>query len=323
MKRRGATVLATLLGTAGMWATAATAEAAYTWAGTWTTTVGGYPYADVVMDASGAGSYPGPSTISGGISGIDGRTNSGTWTQPTKSGYYTFNMSESGLGFTGTYSDGESGTCSSPPCTWDGTCSSGACLGNGPEAEPECEERSVFGCRWVIRFGFELRRGLPVSPLANELPRRLLAIDAETDGAKLLSQDRNPLFGEWNTQGHLIMRTIYRERGPGNDRRKIHFQIDPAGSYEREPGQIKLSTRLSVLESTDPKCPEHFVGRLRLKVRKLDGGGKAVKLIFDSIPDRNGDVFRCIYTNRFEELIWKTENFRRVRIGRPERVGLT
>jgi hypothetical protein len=323
MKRIGVVLAAVLSVTAICAATAAAAQAAYTWEGTWNSSFG-----PLTMDAGGDGSYPNYSgTIDGSVSGIDGRTNSGTWTEPSSDGTFVFNMNEAGTGFTGTW-ERTGGGCTFPPCTWDGICTAGACLENGPAEPPVCDESSVFGCRWAIRFGFDTRRGMPASPRANALPQKLLAIALETDGARLLAEERNPFLGEWQARGHLIMRTFYREPGPGHDRRKIDFFIEPPGTYEKEEDKITLSTRLSIFESTDPKCPERsdpyqFAGQLKLKARRLDSGRKAVKAIFDPIPNRHGNVVKCVAIDRFEELVWKTDDFSRFRIGRPERIGVT
>ena len=55
------------------------------------------------MDAGGDGSYPAYSgTIDGTISGAEGRTNTGTWQEPSSNGTYTFEMT-SAFGFQGTY----------------------------------------------------------------------------------------------------------------------------------------------------------------------------------------------------------------------------
>ena len=319
MRRGGLALVAAVLGVAGVLAVAATAQAAYTWAGTWNSTFG-----PIYMDANGAGSYPDHSgTLSGGVSGLDGRTNSGTWDQPTKSGTYEFNMSEPGKGFTGTYED-TGGGCVFPPCTWDGTCTAGACLGNGPDPPPACDEGSVFGCRWAVPFGFDTRRGSPAKPPADELPRKLLSVQAETDGARLLSMERNPLFGEWHATGSLIMRTVYREPGPGSDRRRIDFGVYPPGNHESTPGEeVKVTARLQVDHSTDPNCPMGVYGRMKLEARKRDSGDKVLKLTIDSVPNRDGDLIPCLFDRPLGELVWKTDDFRSFRIGRPTRIGTT
>ena len=68
-------------------------------------------------------------SISGGISGDEGRTNKGTWQESSTNGNYEFHMSESGRSFDGTYERSEGG-CVFPPCDWDGQCISGPCLQN-------------------------------------------------------------------------------------------------------------------------------------------------------------------------------------------------
>ena len=104
---------------------AAPAWGAYTWEGRWSSTFG-----SIEMTASGSGTYPNCGTISGGLSGDQGRTNKGTWQECASNGKYEFHMSASGTSFTGTYTRGTSDTCVSPPCTWDGNCVAGPCIEN-------------------------------------------------------------------------------------------------------------------------------------------------------------------------------------------------
>jgi hypothetical protein len=113
-----------------------------TWEGTWSSTFG-----DIKMTASGSGTYPNCGTISGSISGDEGRTNKGTWQECSSNGKYEFHMSGSGLTFDGSYTRGESDSCVFPPCTWDGTCISGACLENddpAPARPPHCGAASFL-----------------------------------------------------------------------------------------------------------------------------------------------------------------------------------
>lgn len=104
---------------------AAPAWGAYTWEGRWSSTFG-----SIEMTASGSGTYPNCGTISGGLTGDQGRTNKGTWQECSTNGKYEFHMSESGTSFTGTYTRGTSDTCVSPPCTWNGQCVAGPCFEN-------------------------------------------------------------------------------------------------------------------------------------------------------------------------------------------------
>jgi hypothetical protein len=118
----------TVLATAGCWVVTATAGADYTWEGIWSSTFG-----NIDMKADGSGTYPG-GTISGGVQGPDGRSNSGTWQESSSSGKYLFTMNTGGRAFAGTYSRDPGDGCVFPPCNWDGQCLSGACVLNGPSA---------------------------------------------------------------------------------------------------------------------------------------------------------------------------------------------
>jgi hypothetical protein len=122
MRHNGLAVAAVLVA-AGVGAVPA--WAAYTWEGRWSSTFG-----TIEMTASGSGTYPNCGTISGGLSGDQGRTNKGTWQECSSNGKYEFHMSESGTSFTGTYTRGASDSCVFPPCTWEGTCVAGPCFLN-------------------------------------------------------------------------------------------------------------------------------------------------------------------------------------------------
>jgi FecR-like protein len=134
MRRRlGPAAVAALAIAVSMSATAWAAS--YTWEGRWSSTFG-----TIEMTASGSGTYPNCGTISGGLSGDQGRTNKGTWQECSSNGKYEFHMSESGGSFTGTYTRGTSSTCVSPPCTWDGTCVAGPCIENTSSPCPGKEQ---------------------------------------------------------------------------------------------------------------------------------------------------------------------------------------
>jgi hypothetical protein len=215
---------ATLLASAAAAALAPRADAAYTWAGVWTSTFG-----TITMSADGSGTYTSfgnPGTLSGGISGTDGRTNSGTWTEGASAyGTYDFQMPVNGLSWDGTYIRTDpAGPCPSPPCDWDGQCQSGACLNNGPAPTPGYE----------VEFGFEIEPGLPSKVRRKELPRRLISITGHTDDARLFKQGPIGDHDITDAEGRMVLTTRYRDPDDTIDRRRIDRADGPQARIGRE-----------------------------------------------------------------------------------------
>ncbi len=315
--------VAILLGLAGAWVAPASTEAAYTWEGTWDTSFG-----PLTMDAGGDGSYPDYSgTIDGTISGTDGRTNSGTWTEPSSNGTYTFSMT-SAFGFEGTYARAPSTTtCPSPPCTWDGACAAGPCLENSagyPCTEPE--ERKAARrepCLYEVPFAFDLLRGMPSEPRASELVPDLVSVAAHTTRARLFAYRRKPAGGEFLASGDLTMTTRYEEPGGDTVRRLTDFRVGPTGYYDKEPGTLRVEALLRVANSEDLNCPAGVESKMTLTARKTGSGRTTVRLEIQSIPSEGGTGERvpCLTADEFGVLAWKTHDFRRVKIGRPRLVS--
>jgi hypothetical protein len=289
----------------------APAWAAYTWEGVWSSTFG-----DIKMDAGGAGTYPG-GTISGGITGEDGRTNKGTWQESSTNGNYEFHLSESGRAFDGTY-ERAGGGCVFPPCDWDGACISGPCRQNSaPERESCTRPRE---CQYEIRFGFDLRRGLPAEPPRRALAEDLVSVDAHTEGARLFSDEQKPEGGEFLATGDLEMATRYREDGEMS-RGRIIFRVGTIGYYDRSPRQVSVDAHLRNVYSTDPNCPMGADGFMQLEARKRDSGEKELKLVIATRPNSDDELIPCLETNGSRShLVWKTNDFKSFKIGRPRDV---
>ncbi len=317
MRRGGVALLAALLGIAGVWAVAATAQGAYTWAGTWDTNFG-----PVTMDAAGDGTYPDyDGTLTGSVSGPEGRTNSGTWDQPTKSGTFVFDMTEAGWAFNGTYEDAGGG-CVFPPCTWDGFCELGPCLANGPDVpEPCIEDRA--SCRFEIPFGFDLLSGPPSGTPERELPRRLLSATGETEGAKLLSETRASKFSDdLPSTGVLKMKTKYHQPGGGFERHRILFYIGDTGHFDRfDGGREKIATHMHVRRSNDENCPEGVTSYTTFEIRKVGATRKVVELEIRSTPNDASQRIPCLTDDENGVLHWKTGDFKSSRIDRPRLIG--
>lgn len=316
MTRRGVALLATLIGIAAVWVgTTATAEAAYTWEGTWDSTFG-----DIEMDAGGSGTYDTygqPSSISGSISGPDGRTNTGTWDEGESEGTFIFNMTPGGATWVGSYERTEGG-CVFPPCAWDGTCVSGACVENSPPPTHAYE----------VQFEFELwrgfRRGLPSGVPRSDLPRRLLSIEAETGDARLLSKDPISDDDITDVEGEIEMKTRYRRADGTVAKRRITFEFGPDGFFKKSPGKVAVQADFEVVDSDDQRCDAGQVGQMQLQSRKLNPFKKALKLtIEENEDDEAADPLDCLRKNEFEdeELIWTTDDFKSFRIGRRQLIG--
>jgi hypothetical protein len=104
-------------------ATAHGAQAARTWAGTWSTTATSRP---MVLDATGSGTAFDSGTIRGAV---NGDANKGTWDNGNGStGTFEFELDRAGLSFTGVGNFDEPGIADEFP--WNGTCTAGPCLEN-------------------------------------------------------------------------------------------------------------------------------------------------------------------------------------------------
>ena len=287
------------------------AYAAYTWEGVWSSTFG-----DIKMSASGSGTYPGGS-ISGGISGEEGRQNKGTWQESSTNGTYEFLMSESGRSFDGTY-ERTGGGCVFPPCDWDGQCISGPCRQNSaPEPGDACRGRS--DCRYEVSFGFDLKRGLPARPSKSELPPKLVSIDAHTESARVFTFDPPPGGVDWSAVGDLVMRTRYRDHGE-IDKRRIVFRMGIDGFYNRSGNTLTVEAYLRPASSHDENC-EGVASIMTMEVRKRDSGEKDVELEMKSRLNRDDEVVPCLTDRERGVLRWTTNDFKSVRIGRPRLVN--
>jgi hypothetical protein len=200
-----------------------------TWEGTWSSTFG-----DIEMTASGSGTYPNCGTISGGISGDEGRTNKGTWQECSSNGKYEFHMSGSGLTFDGSYTRGESDSCVFPPCTWDGSCISGACLENddpAPARPPHCGAASFLadaaaqGCDLgSLPIGKRVTVDFPkpgktknISPreIPPETYKLILEILAEQEAERLITALTAKLKGLQNARDAIAACIMFTKSGFG------------------------------------------------------------------------------------------------------------
>ena len=103
------------------------AQAARTWAGTWSTTASVHP---MVLDEKGSGTAFGTGTIRGGVKGD---VNKGTWDNGNgTTGTFEFELDPDGLTFTGEGRYDDTGI-STNPFPWNGTCTAGPCLQNSAD----------------------------------------------------------------------------------------------------------------------------------------------------------------------------------------------
>jgi hypothetical protein len=105
------------------------AQAARTWAGTWSSTAGG----EMVLDTKGSGTYSsGRATIRGGV---NGDLNKGTWDNGNgTTGTFEFRLEPDGHSFLGTanYDDPQI----AGRFAWNGVCTAGPCLQNSESDDP-------------------------------------------------------------------------------------------------------------------------------------------------------------------------------------------
>ncbi len=190
-----------------------------TWAGTWDSDFG-----RMTLDAGGSGNYVSPfgAGSSGSISGnVDGRVNQGTWKQPNSSGTFRFEMSGSGLTFTGDWEYDQGGCGSS--CGWNGECIDGPCKENddpAPAEPPLCGAASFLAHPSAracdlgrLPFGRRVGVELPlrdktkdISPreLPSETYELILEILAEEEGKRLATALAVKFGGEQKAEDLIV-----------------------------------------------------------------------------------------------------------------------
>jgi hypothetical protein len=268
------------------------AQAARTWAGTWSGGVGG----EMVLDAKGSGTYSsGRGTIRGGVSGD---VNKGTWDSNNGStGTFKFTLDPGGLTFTGEGRYDDTGI-STNPFAWNGACTAGPCLNNSAGS---CSARSVTpgvpslfgldedevpecGKPWILQFGFLIGE-LPGKPGRLELETGLVDIQF-TASVQLQSQDK-----ETGYEGDGKLEMFTRVRKPGEksgsarptgcsrDCGKVDFKIDGPATYASAAGSDKRVVKFhaTIESSSDASCPTGGQVKFALGVRQKEEAREAEK----------------------------------------------
>jgi hypothetical protein len=274
------------------------AQAARTWAGTWSSGVGG----EMVLDATGSGTYSsGRGTIRGGV---NGDVNQGTWDSNNNStGTFKFTLDPNGLTFLGEGRYDDTGI-SGNAFAWNGTCIAGACLNNTANSCParsgtprllvpfrlDDDEVPECGKPWILQFGFTIAE-LPGKPGPGELENGL--VDVQFTGVvELSSQDK-----ETGYEGDGKLEMFTRVRAPGEKSGgsrpfgcsrgcgKVDFKIDGPATYSStEGGGQKEGTakrvvkfRATIESSSDQSCPTGGTVKFAFGVRQKEKAREAEK----------------------------------------------
>ena len=242
------------------------AQGARTWAGTWSGGTGG----EMVLDATGSGTYSfGRGTIRGAV---NGDVNKGTWDNNNGStGTFKFTLDPDGLTFTGEGRFDDT-SISQNAFAWNGSCTAGACLQNsaGGGGGGDCSSRPLGfeffaaaragSCPASVRFSFETRGGrLPDKPDASDLPPGTEDLEVASEGTKLTHDPGVGYVGE----GKIRLDVADSD----DDESFIYLEVGAEADYTRNGSLRRVDFDGNVDESTHPACPEGtgFVGAFATK----------------------------------------------------------
>jgi hypothetical protein len=236
-------------------ALAPSAQAARTWAGTWSTTAGG----EMVLDATGSGTYSfGRGTIRGGV---NGDVNRGTWDSGNGTGTFKFTLDHDGLTFAGEGRYDDTGI-SENAFAWNGTCIAGACLENdvGGGGGGSCSSRPLDldffaaaragSCPRVVKFSFATRADeLPDKPDKSQLPRGTVELQASSEDTKL---EYDPGLDEYVASGTFRLDIADSD----DDESFIKLDLGAEGEYVRNGDLRRVNFDGVVDQSSHPDCDE-------------------------------------------------------------------